>query len=196
MAKLYVVSDTHIDGKMKQLGNGSHIHWRYDDPDYTERLLNNWRNKVKPEDTVIHVGDVIGNDRYTHAYGNIIRELPGYKILVRGNHDGGKIEKWHSCFQEVHNTYVHKNIVFCHYPVNPIEFGAEYSVYGHLHYHPRTRNDHHLKHAVSYFSFEKNLCFVLPEWEYDLPELHVFLERRIAAGIEQDKKLNIYKYTS
>lgn len=190
MPKIYVISDTHLDGKMGQLVNGPYLYWRYDDSNYTQKVIDNWHATVKPEDTVIHVGDVIGNDRYTNAMGKIIRELPGYKILVRGNHDSGQISKWQSCFQEVVDTYVHENVVFCHYPVNPIEYGAEYSVYGHVHYQPKTKSDSHLRHASAYFSFAKNFCFVLPEWNYGLPELSVFLEKRAAAGAIQEQLCN------
>jgi predicted phosphohydrolase len=57
--------------------------------DYTERLKTNWRKLVKDEDTVVIAGDIswamkleetLTDFRYLH-------ELPGKKLLLKGNHD-------------------------------------------------------------------------------------------------------------
>lgn len=57
--------------------------------DHVKKIRENWINVVKPEDTAVITGD--------HSWGrnleecredlNFIAELPGRKILLRGNHD-------------------------------------------------------------------------------------------------------------
>ena len=73
---LYIITDTH-------LGHQNMVKLCDRPEDFTERILKNWADRVKPEDTVIHLGDVAWGDE------NLARllALPGKKILVRGNHD-------------------------------------------------------------------------------------------------------------
>ena len=48
-----------------------------------EALVAAWNDKVKPEDTVYHLGDV------TFKKLEMVSRLNGTKILIRGNHDRG-----------------------------------------------------------------------------------------------------------
>lgn len=56
---------------------------------YTQRLSTNWKKLVKPEDTVVLAGDTSWAMRLedTRADFRFIQELPGQKILLKGNHD-------------------------------------------------------------------------------------------------------------
>lgn len=55
-------------------------------------LLSNWRKKVKSKDILYHLGDVsLANKIETEK---IIKSMPGYKILILGNHDRSHSEKW------------------------------------------------------------------------------------------------------
>ena len=56
---------------------------------YTERLKEDWNNKVKPEDTVILAGDFSWATYLKDTYKDFefINNLPGKKILLKGNHD-------------------------------------------------------------------------------------------------------------
>lgn len=52
-----------------------------------EQLVRNWNEKVKPHDTVIHLGDVRHHpDPHSTAWW--FDHLNGEILLVRGNHDG------------------------------------------------------------------------------------------------------------
>jgi calcineurin-like phosphoesterase family protein len=56
-------------------------------------LLHAWRVTVNHEDTIINLGDVslkLGKEYLTE----VIQRLPGYKILVMGNHDRKKSVRW------------------------------------------------------------------------------------------------------
>lgn len=56
---------------------------------YVERLTENWKNIVKPEDTVVIAGDIswgliMEESRKDFEY---LDSLPGTKIILKGNHD-------------------------------------------------------------------------------------------------------------
>ena len=56
---------------------------------YVEKLEKNWRENIRPEDTVVIAGDIswgleIGETREDFAF---LDSLPGTKLLLKGNHD-------------------------------------------------------------------------------------------------------------
>ena len=81
---LYVLGDTHLSlGASKPMDvfpgwNG-----------YVERLERNWRKLIKPEDTIVLAGDIswamrLNDTRRDFAF---LQELPGQKLIMKGNHD-------------------------------------------------------------------------------------------------------------
>jgi calcineurin-like phosphoesterase family protein len=175
----YVVSDTHFDGKMSPSRNGKERNheWQYENPEYVEDLIHNWKSVVSDKDVVIHIGDVMGG-RFTTSWSTKIQELPGYKILVRGNHDQARREKWLKCFQEVHDYhYVRGKVIYCHQPVDPALFGCNYNLHGHLHEHPKDLNDRIIRSYRKFYSFNKNYGFVLSEWNWSLAKEEDILKR-------------------
>jgi predicted phosphohydrolase len=57
--------------------------------DHEDRLAENWRQTIGPEDTTIIPGDISWAMRLDHALPDLrfLHNLPGRKILSRGNHD-------------------------------------------------------------------------------------------------------------
>lgn len=93
-------------------------------------LVENWNNTVKPEDTVIHLGDVIfyGRDKAD----KFIKQLNGYKILIRGNHDKGLHRMKEYGFAEAHeNTQITlldgRLVNLCHYPYYEHSIKSEFA---------------------------------------------------------------------
>lgn len=82
---IYVIGDLHLpfgeDKPMDIFGEK----WQ----GYTEKLKEDWKNKVKPEDTVILAGDFSWATYLKNTYKDFeyINNLPGRKILLKGNHD-------------------------------------------------------------------------------------------------------------
>ena len=82
---LYVIGDLHlpfgIDKPMDIFG----LQWE----GYTEKLKQNWIENVKPEDTVILAGDFSWATYLEETYKDFefINNLPGRKIMLKGNHD-------------------------------------------------------------------------------------------------------------
>lgn len=56
---------------------------------YVERIRENWENTVSTEDTVVLIGDSSWGMSFAEAYEDFkfIHNLPGQKIILKGNHD-------------------------------------------------------------------------------------------------------------
>lgn len=107
--KLYAFSDFHLSGDpptkpMDIFGD----HWK----NHRQKIVNSWLETIKPEDTVILAGDLSWAMNLKTAISDLlmIGNLPGRKIIVRGNHDywwdtvtkmtkmtQGKFEFIHNC---------------------------------------------------------------------------------------------------
>lgn len=105
-----------------------------------ESLIANWQSVVKPEDHVWFLGD-FSFGSYDQTAG-ILRQLPGIKHLIVGNHDRkGRADKLFNrdCkefFTDSHDYYRLKTpqgkFVLCHFPFASWERGY-YNLHGHLH---------------------------------------------------------------
>ncbi len=82
---IYTISDLHlplgIDKPMDIFGR----RWE----NYVERIRENWLNKISPEDTVVLGGDFSWATYLEESKKDFefLEELPGTKILLKGNHD-------------------------------------------------------------------------------------------------------------
>ena len=106
-------------------------------------LVENWNRKVKKNDTVYVIGDIVWDKKKVAYY---MEQLTGRKILVIGNHDSHWAKK-----EEIQNFFemitpyieVHLNghpITMCHYPMLEWRSSREilprklgYHIYGHIH---------------------------------------------------------------
>lgn len=90
-----------------------------------EVLIQKWNNKVSPEDLVYVDGDFSYKSRTSMKV--FLDRLNGKKILIKGNHDKGSIEKFLAAgFSEVHDKLelnIHGyDVVLNHYPYLHKEF--------------------------------------------------------------------------
>ncbi|MDH4120409.1 MAG: metallophosphoesterase [Deltaproteobacteria bacterium] len=83
---IWAISDIHLsftrDKPMHVFGEGWRNHW--------EKIEQNWRQRVAPEDVVLVPGDVSWSRKFSDGLKELewIHRLPGrLKLLVRGNHD-------------------------------------------------------------------------------------------------------------
>ena len=124
---VYLISDTHF--------NHEKIATYCDRPsDFTERIIKNWQSTVKPEDLVIHLGDVSIGKKSQHVEA-ILKSLPGRKILVRGNHDRQwSNTRWITAgFEFACDGMLFRNCWLTHHPADALPLGAELNLHGHLH---------------------------------------------------------------
>ena len=81
---LYAIGDLHLSfgaSKPMDIFPG----WN----NYVERLTDNWKKLVRPEDTVVLAGDTSWAMRLedTREDFRYIQQLPGQKLIMKGNHD-------------------------------------------------------------------------------------------------------------
>jgi calcineurin-like phosphoesterase family protein len=101
-------------------------------------LLHAWRITVKPADTIINLGDV-SLKRNKEYLAKAIQGLPGYKILILGNHDRKRPVKWwiDVGFEEVYKypiVYEGKYIL-SHDVVELVNHSPFVNIHGHIHQH-------------------------------------------------------------
>lgn len=83
--RIYTISDLHLPGgddkSMALFGD----HWY----NHFEKIRTDWLNKVNQEDIVLLPGDISWAMRLEDALADLraIGELPGQKIMIKGNHD-------------------------------------------------------------------------------------------------------------
>jgi calcineurin-like phosphoesterase family protein len=84
-------------------------------------IIDNWNSIVKPENTVFHLGDFAlgweGNSK-KECYKELLSQLNGKKILIKGNHDK-ETDKFYLDigFEKVYKYYVFDKTLFIHYPL-------------------------------------------------------------------------------
>lgn len=82
---IWAISDLHlssaVDKPMYIFGD----HWE----NHTEKIEKNWRHLVAEDDTVLIAGDISWGISFDQAMPDLqwLENLPGKKILTRGNHD-------------------------------------------------------------------------------------------------------------
>lgn len=124
--KFWLISDTHFKHE--------NMKTYCDRPsDFTERIIKNWHERVKPEDTILHLGDVaIGSLEHWQW---IVPSLPGKKILIRGNHDRDRSLSWwcDNGFDFACDGLRFRNQWLTHEPDTSRAGGCELNIHGHLH---------------------------------------------------------------
>lgn len=140
--RVYVISDTHLKHANMET-------YCQRPSDFTERIHKNIMNTVKPEDLLIHCGDV-GIGKYD-AWEWMLHLWPCRKLLVRGNHDRAHSNTWwmsHGFHVSV-DSFVYRDVLFTHEPANAIiksdgrrpygaleeglPQGCTVNIHGHLH---------------------------------------------------------------
>lgn len=83
--KIFAVSDLHLPGNMDKTMDMFGLRWQ----GHFEKIKEDWKKKVSDEDVVLIAGDISWAMHLEQALPdlNAIGELPGKKLLIRGNHD-------------------------------------------------------------------------------------------------------------
>lgn len=133
MSKTWVTADPHFGhlGMCKFTKyDGSKLR-PWDHPDeMDEALVERWNEVVGDNDRVYLLGDVAFNNRTIE----IVRRLSGRIVLVKGNHDQLKIDKYVDLFDDVRAVVQKKGFVMTHVPIHPQcmdRWGV--NIHGHLH---------------------------------------------------------------
>lgn len=96
-------------------------------------MINQWHDLIKPEDHVYHLGDVV----MARPFLPLLKNLPGHKRLVRGNHDIFKTKEYIDVgFSEIYGVRVFapNKLVLSHIPIHPGSLKEGWTnIHGHTH---------------------------------------------------------------
>lgn len=122
----FLISDPHL--------NHDKIATYCDRPEnFTELILKNWAQLLRPIDTTICLGDVaIGNKK---SVKDMLAPISGKKILIRGNHDTQHSCQWwmNNGFDFCCDAMIYRGMWLTHKPSTSLPEGCVYNIHGHLH---------------------------------------------------------------
>jgi calcineurin-like phosphoesterase family protein len=101
-----------------------------------EGLIERWNERIKPEDTVYHLGDL--SFTKPKLVSSFLEHLNGRKHLIRGNHDN-KVDLYSHFFESVRDYRVLRwegeIIVLMHFPISSWEgmHKGTWHLHGHSH---------------------------------------------------------------
>ena len=96
-----------------------------------EEIVKRWNERVRPNDKVYVLGDVVIARRNLPT----LSRLPGDKVLVSGNHDLFKLSDYLKYFRTVYAVRVLSDMILTHIPIHRDSLTQRYgtNVHGHLH---------------------------------------------------------------
>jgi calcineurin-like phosphoesterase family protein len=134
MPAVFLVSDTHFGHAgvcrfMREDGVTKLRPW--DNPEeMDEEMVRRWNERVRPNDKVYHLGDVVINRRALPT----LARLNGDKVLIRGNHDIFPDTEYGKYFRELRAYHVMNGMILSHIPVHEASLGRfGTNIHGHLH---------------------------------------------------------------
>jgi calcineurin-like phosphoesterase family protein len=136
MATTFLVSDTHFGhaGVCRFTGPDGVSKLRpWTDPaEMDEEMVRRWNDRVRPNDKVYHLGDVVINRRALPT----LARLNGDKVLIRGNHDIFRDDEYREYFRELRAYHVLDGMIMSHIPLHTESLGRfGTNIHGHLHAH-------------------------------------------------------------
>jgi len=114
---LYTISDLHLGFNVEKPMDIFGEKWK----DHTNRIKENWISKITEEDMVLIAGDISWSLKEQDSKYDLdwINELPGKKIISKGNHDywWGSIAKLNSMYENTkflqNNFYIYEEYAIC-----------------------------------------------------------------------------------
>lgn len=104
-----------------------------------EAMVENWNDRVRPNDKVYHLGDVVINRKSL----SILSRLNGDKVLIRGNHDIFRDDEYRKYFRELRAYHVMNGMILSHIPIHTESLGRfGVNIHGHLHANRVMIDDH------------------------------------------------------
>lgn len=128
--KVWFVSDTHF-------GHAKII--EYEERPFTsastmdEELIERWNDTIAWDDHIFHLGDFgLSSFEYLES---VLKELKGYKTLIRGNHDGSYTRMRKIGFDSVAaSVFLNISGFCCHLTHQPAkEIYGDFNIHGHVH---------------------------------------------------------------
>ena len=134
MPAVFLVSDTHFGHagvcRFTRNDGGTKLRPWTDPAEMDEVMVKAWNERVRPNDKVYHLGDVVINRKSL----DIMSRLNGDKVLIRGNHDIFRDEDYRKYFRELRAYHVMNGMILSHIPIHEESLGRfGVNIHGHLH---------------------------------------------------------------
>lgn len=128
-SQVYFISDLHLDHR--NVLKFEPVHRPFADIEaHNQWLFENWRSVVNKRDVVYVLGDV----SWTRAGLQAMKQLPGQKHLIMGNHDGFPLQEYLEVFRVIRpSPWVYRRHWLSHCPIHPDELRGRDNVHGHVH---------------------------------------------------------------
>lgn len=134
MPATFLVSDTHFGHagvcRFTEADGVTKIRPWTDPAEMDEAMIRRWNDRVRPNDKVYHLGDVVINRKALPT----LARLNGDKVLIRGNHDIFRDDEYREYFRELRAYHVLNGMILSHIPVHEASLGRfGTNIHGHLH---------------------------------------------------------------
>ena len=134
MPSVFLVSDTHFGHagvcRFTESDGITKIRPWTDSDEMDEEMIRRWNDRVRPNDKVYHLGDVVINRKALPT----MARLNGDKVLIRGNHDIFRDDEYREYFRELRAYHVMNGMILSHIPLHPESLGRfGTNIHGHLH---------------------------------------------------------------
>jgi len=145
-SKIYIITDCHW------FHNRIVEDFCFRPKNFHDLIINNWKNTVKETDIVFDLGDVTWGSQ--EQLFQIMQQLPGTKILIRGNHDRSHSNTWFikAGYAAVLEKAQISGVILSHFPAilneEEIERGI-INVHGHFHNNSPSRWEPKLKERIT-----------------------------------------------
>jgi len=134
MPAVFLVSDTHFGHEKTctvfKRADGSPLRPFSSAEEMDEFMIAAWNERVRPNDKVYHLGDVVINRKALKT----LARLNGDKVLIRGNHDIFPDDEYRQYFRELRAYHVMNGMILSHIPIHVESLGRfGVNIHGHLH---------------------------------------------------------------
>jgi calcineurin-like phosphoesterase family protein len=135
MSNIFLCSDHHFGHKniltfKKNDGTPLRV---FDDVEHMNQYMVMQHNRVvRPNDKVYFIGDV-GLGKSSTGF-DILRQMNGEKILIKGNHDIATAATYLEHFKDIRGSHALDGMLLTHIPIHPESLARwRINVHGHLH---------------------------------------------------------------
>ncbi|HNL81783.1 MAG TPA: metallophosphoesterase family protein [Chitinophagaceae bacterium] len=130
--KTFLISDLHLNHTnilTFKRNDGTPLRNFKDIEEMNLTLLYNWNKVVCNSDKVYVLGDLsMGSDL------SLFKLMNGTKVLIKGNHDNLKLNKYVEHFKDVRSYHVLDKFILSHIPIHPESFSRwRANIHGHTH---------------------------------------------------------------
>ena len=134
MPSVFLTSDTHFGHagvcRFTESDGVTKIRPWTDPDEMDEEMIKRWNDRVRPNDKVYHLGDVVINRKSLST----LHRLNGDKVLIRGNHDIFRDDEYRRYFRELRAYHVMNGMILSHIPLHEASLGRfGVNIHGHLH---------------------------------------------------------------